>query len=218
MILGFPALQRVGLRSGLLAFYKLSDTSDSSGRGNTLTNNGGVTFVAGKIGNAAEFDGSNYLSTDITQDFGTQFTVSCWLNVSDSDSNRPAVSQWQTGEGAFFIGVVDDEYVFATGHDVDVNNPTWLIDGPAELDEWVHLVGVYFGNSERLYVNGSMAASQSVGPIIDPSAGIFQIGTLDVGNEFFFDGKIDAVGIWNRALSEAEVSALYNNGTGRELP
>jgi hypothetical protein len=31
------------------------------------------------------------------------------------------------------------------------------------------------------------------------------------------NGQIDAVGIWNRALSDAEVAELYNNGTGLEL-
>jgi hypothetical protein len=33
----------------------------------------------------------------------------------------------------------------------------------------------------------------------------------------FLNGQIDAVGIWNRALSDAEVAELYNNGTGLEL-
>jgi hypothetical protein len=76
------------LLNGLIAFYKLGDTSDSSGNGNTLTNEDGVAFVNGKIGSAAEFNGSNWLYTNTTQNFGNQFTVSCWLNVSDSDAAK----------------------------------------------------------------------------------------------------------------------------------
>jgi hypothetical protein len=46
-----------------------------------------------------------------------------------------------------------------------------------------------------------------------------QNGTLYVGGEGTgeFNGSIDAVGIWNRALSDAEVAELYNNGAGLEL-
>jgi hypothetical protein len=38
------------------------------------------------------------------------------------------------------------------------------------------------------------------------------------GGANHFDGSIDAVGVWDRALNSAEVAALYNNGTGLELP
>ena len=52
----------MALTDNLQAFYKLSDLSDSSGNNRTLTNNGNVSFASGKLGNAAVFDGSNYLS------------------------------------------------------------------------------------------------------------------------------------------------------------
>jgi len=66
------------------------------------------------------------------------------------------------------------------------------------------------GSDLKVYFNGLLNASATNGlgnPIIN-------IG--GTGHENFI-GSIDAVGIWNRALSSAEVAELYNNGTGLEL-
>ena len=70
------------LTTGLQAFYKLDDLTDSSGNGNALTNNGDVSFSSGKIGNAAVFDNSNYFDIDMsTLPQGSQDrTISFWFN------------------------------------------------------------------------------------------------------------------------------------------
>jgi len=204
VILGFPALQRVGLRSGLLAFYKLSDTSDSSGRGNTLTNNDGVTFVAGKIGNAAEFDESNYLSVSLSG-ITKNSSASVWIN--QSSQNETPLVLGQTGIGN--ISIRDDGYIGAFLADFGVITS----DVVADFGDWYHVVGIYDGVIFKLFVNGVLKATQSTSIFLDND--LLYIGGEGGGE---FNGLIDAVGIWNRALSEAEVSALYNNGTGRELP
>ena len=204
MILGFPALQSVGLRSGLLAFYKLSDTSDSSGRGNTLTNNGGVTFVAGKIGNAAEFDGANYLSVSLSG-ITKNSSASVWINQSSQDGTPLVLGQSGIGN----ISIRDDGYIGAFLADFGVITS----DVVADFGDWYHVVGIYDGVIFKLFVNGVLKATQSTSIFLDND--LLYIGGEGGGQ---FNGLIDAVGIWNRALSEAEVSALYNNGTGRELP
>jgi hypothetical protein len=206
----------MALTDNLQAFYKLSDLSDSSGNNRTLTNNGNVSFASGKLGNAATING-NWFSTDETLNLTNSFTVACWVKINSSGSLKPAVSQWQGGLGSFYIGTANDQYVFATCHDEDVYNPTWLYGGSAALNEWVYMVGTYDGNTEKLYVNNALIASQSTSQLVNPFVGQFKIGTLDGGGEFVFDGEIDAVGIWNRALSDAEVAELYNGGTGLEL-
>ena len=66
------------------------------------------------------------------------------------------------------------------------------------------------GSDLKVYFNGSLNASATNG-LGNPTINIG--GT---GNENFI-GSVDAVGIWNRALSDAEVAELYNSGTGLEL-
>ena len=215
MILGFSALQGAGFRGGLLAFYKLSDTSDSSGRGNTLTNNGEVSFVAGKIGNAAEFDGDNYLTgpSGLGNNF-QQITISCWVKRNNTDVISRFISN-ETADGfnwGFYSEAEQDQsnfYLYTANGSVDA-----FFD--IELNEYIMIAGVYNGQTFKVYKNGNVVSSNLITGSIDETSSLLQIG--GAYNSGSLDGQIDAVGIWNRALSDGEIDALYNNGTGRELP
>jgi hypothetical protein len=86
---------------------------------------------------------------------------------------------------------------------------------------WYHVVGVYDGNggTAQIYLNGQLVD-------IDPgSSGILQgvlgsqlptIGSSVDSN--YFDGRLDEMSIWDRALGQAEIDYLYNAGQGRSLP
>ena len=222
MILGFSALQRTGLRSGLLAFYKLSNTSDSSGRGNTLTNNGGVTFVAGKIGNAAEFDGANYLSAQIDQTGINSFSLSAWINPSDLEGSRFVINgltgtNWQYG--GVLLDTQDGDLIggFNYGADGSVFIAQTSTQ-PIIENQWQHIAVTRFGTVLKLYLNGSLILSEECGIQSVPGGSPISLGSNADGIFGNYDGLIDAAGIWNRALSDGEIDALYNNGTGRELP
>ncbi len=203
MILGFPALQRVGLRSGLLAFYKLSDTSDSSGRGNTLTNNGGVTFVAGKIGNAAEFDGANWFDFNLSLNART---VSAWIKTESTESFN-VIAEFSNVQLQF----IDNGQLRVNGTGGDE-----AVGANANDGNWNHCVFVFSDNENLVYLNGTKYTLSTT--FQEMEAGVVTIGATPNGEFDKWEGLMDAVGIWSRALSEAEVSALYNNGTGRELP
>ena len=193
----------IDLLAGLQAFYKLSDTSDSSGNSNTLTNNGNVTFASGKIGDAAGFDGTNYFSSNISLDMSQSGSISLWIKSND-------VSGWQTILGGSGLNIGVDP----TNSQLFVNDfssmPQLFINNYTPDDSWVHLTVVVNGSDLKVYLNGSLNASANNG-LGNPSINIG--GT---GNENFI-GSIDAVGVWNRALNEGEVSALYNSGNGLEL-
>jgi hypothetical protein len=192
------------LLNGLLAFYKLGDTSDSSGNGNTLTNNGGVDFVNGKIGNAAEFDESNYLSVSLSG-ITKNSSASVWIN--QSSQNETPLVLGQTGIGN--ISIRDDGYIGAFLGDFGVITS----DVVADFGDWYHIVGIYDGVIFKLFVNGVLKATQSTSRFLDNN--LLYIGGEGGGQ---FNGLIDAVGIWNRALSDAEITALYNAGHGIEHP
>lgn len=94
---------------------------------------------------------------------------------------------------------------------------------PVAPGEWHHVAGVYDGSSIKLYVNGQL--------VVDP---IFQTGIitpmletsfLTIGSEDgrtnephligqrYFHGLIDEVELYNRALSESDIQAIYNAGS-----
>ena len=215
----------VDLENGLQAFYKLSDLSDSSGNNRTLTNNGNVSFASGKLGNAAVFDGSNYFDVPSETLSVNSFSYSCWINTSTisetqnnflgigDDSGSPALMAIYQGNFEVGINTTDtgSVYPFAFG-----GNPP----APAICDgQWHFVAMTYSGSQFKVYVDGSNVHTSEVTGSVTSNTG-FKIGKTDqtsYGNSPLV-GSIDAVGIWNRALSDAEVAELYNNGTGLELP
>ena len=202
----------VDLESGLQAFYKLSDTSDSSGNNRTLTNNGNVSFASGKLGNAAVFDGSNYLSIENSNTGESAVSFFCWANRSENSAFGMAGLE---SDGAWLLWCHDTLIC-----DVNVGQG-WVtgVNGvsPVPQNEWVHVGFIYNGTEMRLYINGLVDSVNSINGSFR-STNNFYIGKEGCWNTIDYNGQIDAVGIWNRALSDAEVAALYNSGTGLELP
>jgi arabinan endo-1,5-alpha-L-arabinosidase len=197
----------MALTDNLLAFYKLDDLTDSSGNGNTLTNNGNVSFASGKIGNAAVFDGSHCVSSNCEIPVSTTASISLWVKPNLLDAGR-----YQTLIGKYSglnIGIDPSNQIFVD----DFTQP--LLAGTILTTEfWYHIFTKVDNGISYLYVNGELitSAPNILNTVVD-----FYIGGEGNISVDYFDGLIDAVGIWNRALSDAEVAALYNNGTGLEL-
>jgi hypothetical protein len=201
----------VDLESGLQAFYKLSDLSDSSGNNRTLTNNGNVTFASGKLGNAAVFDGTNSLEK-APFNIGQNFSVSFWANLNEVIDYGFFVVQY----GGFVI------YTRADGS-IEVGDcMTWnfaTASGVVETGVWKHYCLSVSNGVGTLYANNSVLGNSEGNPPLDlTDDGDRQFGISgDSVSSGYINGSVDAVGVWNRALSDAEVAELYNNGTGLEL-
>jgi hypothetical protein len=176
------------------------DATDSSGNGFDGINNGANLNASGLWGtNAGEFNGSSYIDvTGVTTD--SSWTLSVWLNPVDV-SGSPKVFDCESGRLVF-------EY--AAGY--------WRVwDGTARnslisdglLDVWSHWVVAQNGTSLYFYKNGVFINSIT-------SVGNFFGGTCVIGARYskdstFFDGKIEEVAIWDRVLTQEEISELYNN-------
>lgn len=207
-----------GLLTGLLSFWELDETSgtriDAHGSID-LSENNSVGSGTGKIGNAVNTS-SGWLTSGHNYDLTTTgFSVSTWVNGTPSDVG-PAVAQWSTGFG-FFVGLdsaafAANEFTFVLG-----NEPTYYVASYPQSSGWHHLVGVYdpVADTSKLYVDGVLRHTLTSIPTIplDGSAN-FKIGSIDSGGEFKFNGLVDSTGLWNRQLSDSDVSLLYNSGNG----
>ena len=199
-----------GLLNSLQAFYKLDNTTDASGNGNTLTNNNNVTFTSGKIGNAANLQGNQTLSTQILSiTNGSSGSYSCWVN-------RNGISEFPLCLiNAFGTSVYADSY---TGQHADGRLNSYIPSlGEYSVNlnstDWVHFVLSYDSTTQqvKLYANGQQYHTGTTSSAFGNSN--FVIGAGDGQNG---KGLVDAVGIWNRALTESEVTELYNSGSGLE--
>jgi hypothetical protein len=78
---------------------------------------------------------------------------------------------------------------------------------------WYHVVAVYDGTSMKIYKNGvALPGSTSFSGNIGTSSYNVNIGQRVGDNSYRWNGSIDEVKIYNRALSASEILADYNAG------
>ena len=208
------------LENGLQAFYNLSDLSDASGNGNTLTNIGGVTFGSGKIGSSAIFNAAGYggkhLATSVSGGPGSGLTVSMWVKVISNSlpgSLIQAVAGDQSGWFIAFDGA-SSRLVYLAG------SGAWDVveqfGSPLSDNVWYHIVKRADASGVKMYINGVEAANWANNTWTSAPIELGHYAYHSGNRDESWNGSIDSVGIWNRALTEAEVAALYNSGNGLE--
>jgi hypothetical protein len=227
------APMQVQLDSGLVGYWtfngpdvKGSTVIDRSGKGNDGTITGAVP-AKGKLGQGMGFDGSgDYIRvTDPAGgelDFGegASFTLSLWFSRNTYTTQQLLlykVSNGSSGEGYFvYIDPTIDDIVFRI-LDTDINAYEKSSKTTFTSNSWNHFVGVWADTFMKVYINGAddTDADPGNGPIEDigslVSTGNLNIGIGD-GEGTEFTGRIDDVRIYNRALSETEITNLYTLG------
>jgi hypothetical protein len=223
----FQPKSATGLNAGLVAYYRLSDTSDSVGS-KTLTQTGTVTYPAGKIGNGASatWNLSNMLSNSalLASNIGTgDVTMSCWIkkaSPSTQDYTPTILSLGNNSTGTnsrlYLITAKTTGYAgFYTFDGASTN-----VDSTVNVSDnaWHHVVGVRSGTTLTIYVDGS--GTSNTGTARNVAYNNFRIGNVGEASNFdvLGDAQVDEVGIWNRALSASEVTELYNSTNGIQLP
>ena len=226
---------RESLRAGLVAYWPLSDLSDATGNGFTLANNdgggGAVSFVPGKFGNCANFDGTNFLSCFGTLDPSnwTEYTFAGWIKAEDPGEGTAVLvgGAWKTNAYQFIFMAHDPVETVKAWTGMDLVNSEYLIatgDIGVFDDEWHHFASVFSAGKQRLFIDGVLVAEalwpspKVVSPPNEetPAFALGIAGGVTEGNRGLV-GKLDEVGVWNCALTAADVAALYSNGDGLPL-
>lgn len=229
------------LRADVKAYYKLSDTSDATGRGNTLTNIRSVQFSAGLVGNAAQFNGLIYNSDTATLD-GNWLTIDSNPDVTLGANQSFCISLWvrysKTVDLVGYIFVAKGNQLFDQEYSVSIvaplYRPIWFIagwdsnypevDSAFELTEnqWHHIVAYYNNVAGELGLITDHGTPETVSYSGGNLAGV--VGPLTIGSNavagsaaYSVNGLIDEMGIWHRVLTPAEITYLYNSGAGKAL-
>lgn len=192
--------------TGLLAFWKLDNVNDSSGNANTLTNTNSVTFSAGKIGNSADFSGSNYLQTSASFSLTTH-SISFWFKITDNAGVSLGVGTGYPGNFRV-LTIGQNLYFQGPNANVAISSGVNCLDG-----QWHHCVAIATSNTLTIYLDNALNGTNSYS---GSSNSTFKIGNAGDGALSSGGTFIDAVGLWNRALTVQEVSQLYNSGNGVE--
>ena len=206
----------------LVAWWKLDEgsgttTADSSGSENHGTLHGPVEWTDGHDGKALKFTGPyNYVLVEDSPELNPTYaiTIVAWINPNWTGNNRILQKSIEGSDNQYrLLKEYGDNMVF---HLPGVANDRLEFPGCPPAGEWTHLAAVYDGSKMIVYYNGEVAGEQDASGEMATSNGPLFIGTkhseAPAGDEF--NGILDDVRIYNYALSEADIAALY---AGKEL-
>ena len=221
----------MSLLTNLVSYWKLDGNSADS----LALNNGTDTSITygtsyGKINQGALFNGtSSYISlgTQSALSLQSNMSISVWINVNTlpaSGSLNNILSKYsnQTNAGGYDLRLYNNsgtqviEFIVSTGTAI----ASALYVYTLSLNTWYHLVATNDGTTSTLYLNGTSVATATIGNPGPSTNSTPNIGCLDLVGSFerFFNGDIDEVGVWSRALTSTEVTTLYNGGAGLSYP
>jgi hypothetical protein len=206
--------------TGQLAWWRgESNPLDSAG-----TNHGttpfGVSYAPGRVGQAFSFN-ANRTRVSITDnpqfELTNSLTIEGWVRIA--------------GDGGFILFRGDnrpglDPYALTMGSSghlsfhIESLTEAFNLEAPVAYNEWRHVAATFQGENGtmRIYVNGQLAAQTNTSvrpfgkldPAFEPALGIGNSG--GTFHEFAFNGLIDEISLYGRALSQAEVQSIFNAG------
>ncbi|WP_312090201.1 LamG-like jellyroll fold domain-containing protein [Chryseobacterium sp.] len=200
--------------SGLVAWWDFSgNANDSSPNANHLTVSGATltTDRNGTANSAYSFNGTNaYLTkSSLSYNFSQSgsYSVSFWMKKTGNSEGVAMMSGSNTGGNFIWLLQCDTtKTIFGTNKQGE--SWTWANGPNYSTTAWEHFVAVYNNLSMQLYKNGSLVSSANNTNTTSTSASLpFSIGRAIGGG--YIAASIDDVGIWNRALSAAEINQLY---------
>jgi len=205
-----------------IVWYRFDETggstaTDSSGSGRNATLVNGPAWVGGRLNNAVDLNGGSQhvsLPAGIVNGLN-DFSIATWVRL-DSTGNWRRLFDFgsntttnmflvpQSGSGAVRFAITTS----GAGGEQQINGTSALSTGV-----WHHVAVTRSGNTGQLYVDG-VQVGQNTGMSLSPaSLGNTTnnwIGRSQYSGDAYLDGQVDDFRLYNRALSAAEVQALFN--------
>ena len=206
------------IHNGVVAYYPFNNNAnDESGNGLNLTPNGSPVLATDRFGNlnaAYGLDGSNYGSTPATG-FPTgngARSIGFWIYSTTYDQGRNDVLGWGTGstneQSWIMLSNASPRILAFWGYNNDEQSGQQLVD-----DTWHYAVFTHDGVTSKFYIDGVETASEPHTYNTALLSG-FEVGSdVNTFEHIGFTGTLDDIRIYNRALTQSEISLLYNNQT-----
>lgn len=199
-------MNEIGPTEGLICYLKFDgDVLDYSGYGNDGSISGDPSYVVGIKGQGLDFDASGD-QVDITSCSGLpsdMITVSCWAYVNAMANWNVFVRHDWTGDGSWLL------YTTTAAVRFGICNPAGSQHSSIKTqdvsDGWHHLCGTYDGTQTQIYIDGSAGTPSSV------TASLDNVGNVTISGDSLAK-KMDEIRIYNRCLSQAEITTIYKLG------
>jgi len=226
---GLENSMTVNWNNTLLAWWRFNtsnDLNDYSGNNFTASASGATWTANGKFAGAYIFGSGNALSASDSAVLNptSAMSVSAWIKANSWTANywQGTIldkSDWADGGGHGYVLRVGEggKLSFAIG-----NGTTWpeSVSGAVmSTGNWYHVVGTFDGTSIKTFINGKLVKNEPItSTTISPSIYPIKIGTATFApDNRNFDGTIDDIQIYKRALTNNEIGAMYNSNIPNTL-
>lgn len=216
----FTLTVRADSGNGLLAEFafdnSLADSNlvydDAIATGTTYTStNGNIQYVSGVKGNAALLNGSSAIRFPGQLISGNVYSVAYWVYPTAEFQHTPS----------FFAGTDDDSWLSVVPYGWDQNTLLWSnnngiwFDGQANekipLNTWSHLAITVDNGAVTFYIDGvEKFAGENFPDLFSNADGDFMFGINYFSQDALFEGRVDELRIYDKALSPDEISILFS--------
>lgn len=195
-----------------------NEAVDISGNGHNGTFDLGATVGAGKFGFGVDLDGTKgqLVTIENADDLNVteELSIVAWVKWNEGGVVHGEPRQWPMIVSKIPI---NEAYLLFldTGDGVNPNKPSiaFRMKGPGtiystvtvEEETWYHAAGTYDGKSIKIYIDGELSNEMNASVAIATTVDVLTIGANKGGTSNRFDGIIDEVGIFSRALNPDEV-------------
>lgn len=209
----------------LVSYYKFEENAANTSvvdlisaiNGTSTTNTQNLHTASGKLSNAFDFDGTEYI--DVTGDarhkIAGDFTFSCWVQASGV-SRRIAGNRANTGTNVGWRLNTDASGFVRLIVDTGASNGDITGTTAVNTGAWFWVVAKRVGSTITIKVNNVQEASGTIAGDAGTGAGALYIANVPhtAGGLTNFDGIIDDVRYYSGATTDAEDTLIYNAGVG----
>lgn len=150
------------------------------------------------------------------------FTIVAWINTNQSNLVDPAhivnkggFNNEDKGKNMNYgiwlskNGNIQGGFETESGKNFQVSSPIKYNDG-----KWHYVLLTYNGSLLRLDVDGKQISTKNTNGAIPDTTGEqpLRIGANSLDKDKFYNGSIDEIRVWNRGLTDSEISQIYTNG------
>jgi hypothetical protein len=226
MIFYSYVMVKTSINSGLRAYWNFDgNLKDATNKfDGTANGSNPIPFVAGKsgFGQAIQLDGFDQFvqitggNPDDLAFAGGSMSVAGWFTVGSFDKSWQALVAKGEGNNWRVARNNADPSLSYAGGLTDALGTKDVSDG-----NWHHFVaisdasGLRFGTA--LYIDGVQDGTIAGNAALVANGSRMSIGDNPGATGRYWNGQVDDLAIWNRVLSEAEITALYNTGAGKPL-
>jgi len=203
-----------------IAYYSFNgNANDDSGNGNNGVESGDISYVSGLKGLAASFDGLSNIQVQHPIGLNNDFSMSFWMKTNTTKAAAGLITEHGscTSETSNFYTIIYGP----AGHDLYSGQMQFQVKNSSRMDtpssqvidnQWHHIATVTDDGTMRMYIDGNLAVNDEIFSDLSD----FNDVTLSIGGFYAdmcsenhnYEGLLDEVRIYNRALSANEVQSL----------